>query len=346
MNKAGKPYKLQCRKTRAVKGVEAKDHRACVRKLVNWIRAGPCVHSREAHQAMPEEDVDTCSSTSSADTDDEECGVATRKTGGSETVGDGPCSTACPPGGESEGVACASSPGDLAACSSSPAAQQPPRHRCWLCEGDHKEAVCEVYKIVFADAVPVVKNPAALRPIGRLVAGPNPVTLERDLVRTKDVPSDGACLSHALSVELYQSFKPHRGLVSAQKGCERVKDYVLVANDCLGGTTVQDRVEFASGMPFRDYVKHIVQPDSWGGFLEVSLIVQIWLGAPEATTEAPLTVVMLEDDRLGPFKLLSFVGSSAPESRICYIAWQVSHWVRARLKPDGVPEVREWMMRS
>ena len=40
---------------------------------------------------MNEEDVDACSSASSADIDDEECGVATPKTGGSETVGDEPC---------------------------------------------------------------------------------------------------------------------------------------------------------------------------------------------------------------------------------------------------------------
>ena len=154
--------------------------------------------SREAHQAMKEEDVDTCSSASSADIDDEECGVATAKTGGSETVGDGPCSTACPPGGESEGVACASSPGDLATCSSSPAAQQPPRHRCWLCEGDHKETLCEIYKVFFAGAVPVVKDPAAYRPIGRLAAGPNPVTLARDLVGTKkkSPAMELACFTH------------------------------------------------------------------------------------------------------------------------------------------------------
>ena len=109
---------------------------------------------------------------------------------------------------------------------------------------------------------------------------------------------------------------------------------------------MQDWVKRASGLSLRDYVTNIVEPNSWGGFLEVFLIVRIWSGAPEAAEEAPLTVVMLQDDRLGPFKLLSFVGSSAPGSKICYVAWQGAHWVRAKLHPDCVPVVREWMMRS
>ncbi len=57
---------------------------------------------------MPDEDIGSSSSA----TDDEE----RRKSGGSETVGDGSCSAAHLAGGESEGVACASSPGDPAAC--------------------------------------------------------------------------------------------------------------------------------------------------------------------------------------------------------------------------------------
>ena len=89
---------------------------------------------------------------------------------------------------------------------------------------------------------------------------------------------------------------------------------------------MQDWVELASGLPFHDYVTDIVRPESWGGFLEVSLFVRIWSGAPEAVEEAPLTIVMWQDDRLGPFKLLSFVGSSAPGSKICYVAWQGAHW--------------------
>ena len=217
---------------------------------------------------MIDEDVDTCSSASSADIDDEECGVATPKTGGSETVGDEPCSTACPPGGESEGVVCASSPGDLATSSSSLAAQQPPRHRCWLCEGDHSETVCEIYKVFFAGAVPVVKDPAAYRPMGRLVAGPNPVTLARDLVGAQRVPSDGACLFHALSEELYQAFK-HRGRFSAQQWRQKIKDYLLTTTDCIEGTTMQDWVELASGLPVHHYVTDIVRPESWGGFLKL-----------------------------------------------------------------------------
>ena len=143
----------------------------------------------------------------SSDTDDEECGVATPKSGGRETVGDGSRSAACFAGGESEGGACASSPGDPAACAPSPAAQEPPPHRCWFCGSDHNEADCEWYRILFVDAVPIASNATALRPMGHLAAPSNAVTLERHLVQTKDVPSDGACLFHALGTELKCVFR-------------------------------------------------------------------------------------------------------------------------------------------
>jgi hypothetical protein len=79
LNKAGKPYKLACRKTLGVHGDEPEEERekATVRKLVKWVRAGPCVHSRKEHQGMRDEDIGS----SSSDTDDEECGAATPKSG-------------------------------------------------------------------------------------------------------------------------------------------------------------------------------------------------------------------------------------------------------------------------
>ena len=93
------------------------------------------------------------------------------------------------------------------------------------------------------------------------------------------------------------------------------------------------------------------QPAAWGGFLEVSLIVQMWSPAPEAgggsspvAEEAPLTVLILQDSGAGGFQTLSFVGSSAPESKIVCIAWQGAHWVRARLRRQAVDQVRRWMM--
>ncbi len=39
-------------------------------------------------------------------------------------------------------------------------------------------------------------------PDGQMAAQSNAVTLERRLVETRDVPSDGACLFHALGSEL------------------------------------------------------------------------------------------------------------------------------------------------
>ena len=346
LNKAGKPYKLACRKTLGVYGDGPEDERekATVRKLVKWVRAGPCVHSRLEHQGMRDEDIGS----SSSDTDDEECGAATPKSGGRETVGDGSRSAACFAGGESEGGACASSPGDLAACAPSPAAQEPPPHRCWFCGGDHNEADCEWYRILFVDAVPIASNATALRPMGHLAAPSNAVTLERRLVQTKDVPSDGACLFHALGTELKCVFpqRPNQP-ASAQGWRERLVDYVLFTNDCVGGTTVQDWVSLATGMEVGDYVVHMGRPTTWGSFLEVSLIVQMWSRAPEAggaAEEAPLTVVILQDNGAGGFQTLSFVGSSAPESKIVSIAWQGAHWVRARLKPQAVDQVTRWMM--
>ena len=60
------------------------------------------------------------------------------------------------------------------------------------------------------------------------------------------------------------------------------------------------------------------RPATWGGFLEVSLIVQMWSPAPEAgggsspvAEEAPLTVLILQDNGAGGFQTLSVFGSSA-----------------------------------
>ena len=157
-----------------------------------------------------------------------------------------------------------------------------------------------------------------------LAAPSNAVTLERRLVQTKDVPSDGACLFHALGTELKYVF-PQRPSqpASAQGWRERLVDYVLFTNDCVGGTTVQDWVSLATGMEVGDYVVHMGRPTTWGSFLEVSLIVQMWSRAPEAggaAEEAPLTVVILQDNGAGGFQTLSFVASSAPESKIVSIA--------------------------
>ena len=184
--------------------------------------------------------------------------------------------------------------------------------------------------------------------MGHLVAPSNAVTLERHLVDTRDVPSDGACLFHALGTELKCVFpqRPNQP-ASAQGWRERLVDYVLFTNDCVGGTTVQDWVSLATGMEVGDYVVHMGRPTTWGSFLEVSLIVQMWSRAPEAggaAEEAPLTVVILQDNGAGGFQTLSFVGSSAPESKIVSIAWQGAHWVRARLKPQAVDQVTRWMM--
>jgi hypothetical protein len=299
---------------------------------------------------MPDEDIGSSSSTA----DDEDLGVVAPKPGGSETVGDGSRSAACLADGESEVVACASSPGDLAACATSSVAQEPPPHRCWFCEGDHKEADCEWYKILFLDAAPIARSATALRPMGHLSAPSNSVTLERCLVETRDVPHDGACLFHALAMELRHGFshRPNQP-ASAQEWREKLVDYVGGTDDCVGGTTVQDWVSLATGMDVGDYTEHMRQPTTWGGFLEVSLIVQIWSRAPEAggvsssaAAEAPLTVVILQDTGAGGFPLLSFVGSSAPESKIVCIAWQGAHWVRARLKRAAVDQVRRWMLRT
>ena len=100
-------------------------------------------------------------------------------------------------------------------------------------------------------------------------------------------------------------------------------------------------------MEVGDYVAHIGRPTTWGSFLEVSLIVQMWSRAPEAggaAEEAPLTVVILQDNGAGCFQTLSFVGSSAPESKIVCIDWHGAHWVRARLRCQAANQVRRWMM--
>ncbi len=104
-------------------------------------------------------------------------------------------------------------------------------------------------------------------------------------------------------------------------------------------------------MEVGDYLEHMGRPTTWCGFMEVSLIVQMWSRAHEAggasspaAEEAPLTVVILQDNGAGGFQTLSFVGSSAPESKIARIAWQGAYRVRARLGRQAVDQVRRWMM--
>ena len=138
-------------------------------------------------------------------------------------------------------------------------------HRCWLCEGAHLEADCEWYSILFAGTAPVLENPGLLRPMGHVADQANSVILETKSVQCKDVPSDGACLFHALGQEIAGAFRGAKLASSAQAWREMLLAYVLPTTDCMGGTPVQDWVSLVSGMDVGAYVAQI-HPAAWGGF--------------------------------------------------------------------------------
>ncbi len=325
LNKNGKSYKLACRRTAAI-GVDTPEaERDVIRYLLKWVRAGPCTESRLAHQGM--EDADFCDSSSDSGNED----AAGAGSAGAGAAGAGAAGEPDAPKGETAGDG-----------APSPVADGVHPKRCWLCDGERLEADCEWYRILFADVAPIAQTATSLRPVGRVAAPGNTVQLGRDLVQTADVPGDGACLFHSLGREIASAFRGHPLLADgAQQWRDMLAAYVLSTTDSVGGTSVQDWVTLVSGMAVADYVAHLSRPATWGGFLEIALIAQMWSGA----TGAALTVVVLLDAPAG-FQTLSFVGSALPDSKLVLVAWQGAHWVRARLRPEGAASVRRWAAAS
>ena len=337
LNKRGSQYRLPCRRTATVMGDTAEHERSTLRHLLSWVRAGPCADSRLVHQNMRDEDFASSEGEDCHEEDGEERGTVA-----------GDCTS--PPVLSSDRASSPVATGRAASRATDSSTGLPDANAvvpssCWLCDGNHTEADCEQYRALFLGSgpMPMTKNSAALRPVGRVAQPSGALLLETREVGTKDVPTDGACLFHSLALELKHALRGHPVVErDAQGWREMVTAYVLSTRDCMGGTSVQDWVTLVTGASVSDYVETMSRPTTSGGFLEVALICNI----AAAESRAELSVVILLDCGPRGFQTLSSVGSTAPDSRLACIAWQGAHWVRARLHPAGVARVREWLGRG
>jgi hypothetical protein len=168
-------------------------------------------------------------------------------------------------------------------------------------------------------------------------------------VATRDVPADGNCLFHAFGAEVHNAYKDSllppgisadQAQAPGQAWREYFLDYIRTTTDVVDGLSIRDWIEASEGKSLEDYCQLMAVargPETWGGFLDVAVLCHAW--------GRGLRCIMLQSLEGGGYQALACAGSrsSDPAVRCIYIAWNGSHWVRARVKQDVAATLSAWI---
>ena len=239
----------------------------------------------------------------------------------------------------------AMAPADLGAAVPDPPApgliQEQPA--CWVCGEAHSEKSCPLWMLALrhsrAEDQATVRRRGAVAP-----RGPCGCQLPAQLVSIKDVPGDGDCLFHSLGLEIQSACPtaPRPPGVQAPFPGAAWRAFVISyvrsnPQAAVDGLTVEQLISSAAGQSVAEYCRIMASRDSWGGFLEASLLSQAW--------GQNLAIVLL--GAMGnDWQVLAWTGDTGPTARIVYAAWFGNHWQRARLQRAGVQLVRAWRAES
>ena len=120
-------------------------------------------------------------------------------------------------------------------------------------------------------------------------------------------------------------------------------EYIRTTADEIDDSTIQEWVAIVTNRLVEQYLERMsagtassrVGQETWGGFLEASLIAQAWGRA----VEAPVGCLMFSLQG-GNVALMSWTGSRTAREQIA-IVWSGNHWCRLRLREDGWKMLRE-----
>ena len=309
VGRSGRSTKLRCVKELPCE--EAGDDDRVVALLEAWVCAAEGHATRRAHMA-------------SLDRRASQADLASQRRGGG-AGGDRP------PGAPSGSSCSSSSPSASEASSSSPSASEGEGSAgegdgpCWVCGLPHRVEECHVWR----SAVAASLEDAPAMAVGR-VWGENGVRLDKAMVQTRDVPSDGNCLFHALQRELLLMAGVLRpGMSRGEDGQalrEWMLEYVRTSSDTVAGRPLQEWLEVAPEQYFRE-MRAAAAGDrrTWGGFLE-GMFVSRGLG---------VSIVLLTARPDGYHVSAWTEPSERVRARVACAAWTGTHWVRARLTESG-----------
>ncbi len=222
----------------------------------------------------------------------------------------------------------------------------PQRLECWLCGEPHTEATCHIYKLLFWGTEMHKRGNNFVRGAG--VVGQDTLVLPENRVQAKQVPGDGNCLFHAIGRELTAAFPAHAAFPrrpnDGQSWRDFLMDYVVSTSDVVSGMPVQEWVAVATNLDLETYVATMSAPlsrESWGGFLEVSLLLHAW---KQHVAPVELGAVLLERVD-GGYKVLTWIGDRNEGSTTIFAVWTGDHWDRARVRAAAFPPLRAWAQR-
>ena len=115
-------------------------------------------------------------------------------------------------------------------------------------------------------------------------------------------------------------------------------EYIRTTADEIDNSTIQEWVAVVTNRPVEQYLERMSiggGRETWGGFLEASLIAQAWGRA----VGAPVGCLMFSLQG-GNAALMSWTGSRTAREQIA-IVWSGNHWCRLRLREDGWKILRE-----
>ena len=210
---------------------------------------------------------------------------------------------------------------------------------CWICGAKHDEADCGFLQLALHDSI--LSSVEALKPLGQVSRGG--LVVPRNLIGCKDVRGDGNCLFHAVGQEIADKFRGHAKLPgpNAKDGAvwrSWLMEYIRTTADEIDNSTIQEWVAVVTNRTVEQYLERMSIADgreTWGGFLEASLIAHAWGRA----VDAPAGCIMFGLQG-GNAALMSWTGSRTARQQIA-IAWSGHHWCRLRLKEDGWKMLRE-----
>ncbi len=358
LNKNNKPYQLPCRRTVQVCGDTAADEKAAIASLLRWVRMGPCFVTRADHQAT---DMATSSSSTSSEGGGESTTTPAGKPKELPRVG-GPVDARAaqrsggPAVSQTDQSFAGPAPSRASEHGGSPVVSQTARSsgktpapqilQCWLCGEPHEEATCHIYNLLFFGTQMHKYGKGFIGPAG--VVGQDGLVLPLNKVQTKQVPGDGNCLFHAIGRELTSALPAHIALPRSpndgQSWRQFLLDYVVSTSDCLSGRPVQEWVTVTTSMDLETYVatmSAVHGRESWGGFLEVSLLLHAW-----KQHVAPVGLGALLFERVDDgYKAMTWIGDQSEGSKTIFAVWTGSHWDRARVRPAGFAPLRAWAQR-
>ena len=155
INKKGKPYSMPCRRTRTVEEPTQAAEKDALRHLMRWLRAGPLLSTRTEHQDIQDEEFDHSSSSS-----DSEGSIIEDLHAGSQEARRADLHTGSQEAkrGDLHAGSQEAKRGDLHAGSQGAKGDRSTYCRCWLCDGIHPEADCDIYKLLFCSNEPLQRS--------------------------------------------------------------------------------------------------------------------------------------------------------------------------------------------